>query len=300
VERAVAQPITSNVCIRQSRNDEPGRFCGYNCGTEAADTLRTFLNTHPIDEYSKAFLLQRVAWYLRKDDRQQSMSVQTVARESDPQLLMPPSGVKFRKGNATVRPSTEKFVAWLGEFTHTNGAIAVVEELRTALTFAPDHPHEKFEQGLCDLGEILGFESRRPDREAAVGPDVLWMDGSLAVPLEAKNRLKDSTDCISKHTAGQLMQAEAWTQKTYPEKSVVVPVSVHRVIKCGKQAILPTSARILTPEHMDSILDDLKNVITALPAGDEVTVEKAAAQLTEKRLALADIVKQRAARAQTA
>jgi hypothetical protein len=76
-----------------------------------------------------------------------------------------------------------------------------------------------------------------------MGPDVLWLDASLAVPLEAKNRLKEATDAISKHTAGQLMQAEAWTRQTYPEKEVV-PVSVHPAERCGWQTVMPEAARV--------------------------------------------------------
>jgi hypothetical protein len=166
--------------------------------------------------------------------RPRALSVQTAAREADPQLLMPPAGVKFRKGGTFAHPSDERFAAWLAQFEHPNAAVAAIDELRAGLTFAPDHPHERFEAALRELGEILGFESRRPEREVNDGPDVLWIDGQFAVPMEAKNRMKQTTDAISKHAAGQLMQAEAWTKKTYSEKGKIIPVSVHLTNRVGK------------------------------------------------------------------
>jgi hypothetical protein len=265
-----------------------------NRGVDAAGTLRMFMNKHgPLD--NEGFLVQRVAWYLHKDDPAQSLEAQTRAKEVDRELLMPPKGVQYRKGAAATRPSAAQFTAWLQGFDHVNAAIAAIESLRSRLVFAPEASHDVFEQALCDLGKLLGFESRRPDKETGEGPDVLWLDGQLAVPLEAKNRMSSTTDCISKHVAAQLMQAEAWTKKMYTDRPSVLPLSAHRVSLCCDGAIMPAAAKVLTPTSIAGILDALQGVISAMArAGTAYAPDLASQKLAEAKLTLAGVVRDRA------
>jgi hypothetical protein len=291
-QEVVASRLAQAVAERAAWNQHVS-----NRGADAAATMRAFLNKHSLEPGAQAFLLQRVAWYERKDDPAKSLETQTFAREQDPQLLMPPSGVKYRKGASAARPSAIAFVQWLETFDTTNAAIAALDALRTRLTFAPDAPHEQFEQGLCDLGAILGFESRRPDREIKDGPDVLWLEGLIAVPLEAKNRTSADSDAIAKHVAAQLMQAEAWTKQMYPERTQVVPVSVHPRSKCGDHAIMPSSARVLTPEHLYALLDALQVVVGGLQrVGGAFSPDVAGKRLAENSLTLAAILSGRTAK----
>jgi hypothetical protein len=267
-----------------------------NRGADAATTLRSFLNAHKLSPEAEAYLVQRIAWYLWRVDPSAALAAQTHAREIDHQLLMPPAGVKYRKGASNATPSTLRFVAWLHQFDHPNAAISAIEGLRARLTFAPDASHDVFEGALSQLGTILGFESRRPDRESGEGPDVLWMDGQQVIALEAKNRTKPETQAIAKHVAGQLMQAEAWAKTTYPDRGEVVPVSVHPRTKVGAHAILPAKARIITPEVLNGLLDALVVVVGGLqPVGGQYPLDVATRLLNQQRLTLAAIVASRMA-----
>lgn len=267
-----------------------------NRGSDAASTLRGFLNAHTLPPAEQAFLLQRVAWYLRRDDPARSLEVQTAARDADPQLLMPSGGVKYRKTNPAAAGNAARFVAWLEQFDHPNAAIAALDALRARLTFAPDASHDLFEQALCDLGVLLGFDARRPDKETGDGPDVLWLDGQLVVPLEAKNRTKPDTQEIAKHVAGQLMQAEAWAKETYADRGNVVPITVHPMTKVGTHARLPAAARVMTATHISGIIDGAQVVVGAMQkTGGSYSADTAAKKLSENRLGLAAIVSTRTA-----
>lgn len=267
-----------------------------NRGSEAAAVLRSFINKSQLGEDAKSFLLQRVAWYLRRENPGESLKVQTAAREQDPQLLMPSSGVQYRKGFGPTQSNVDRFMNWFKQFDQVNGAIAALDHLTSCLTFAPDASHEQFEHALQELGAILGFESRRPDRENAKGPDVLWLDGQYAVPLEAKNRVADHSSGIAKHVAAQLMQAEAWTKQVYPERGKVIPVSVHPQARCGPHAVMPPSARVLTPENIAGILDSLRIVVDAMKTAGDSSHQVAALKLAEQRLGLADLLNARTTR----
>ena len=267
-----------------------------NRGRDAAATLRAFLNAHAsaIDQDVKAFLLQRVAWYLRKDDPADSLAVQTQARELDHALLMPSSGVQYRKGASSASSCGAKFAAWIDSFVHPNAVLAAIDELAAKLIFSEAAPHEPFEEALCSLGKILGFESSRPETEFREGPDVLWLEGQFAVPLEAKNRTGPDTPEIAKHVAGQLMQSEEWTKRTHSERSKVVPVSVHPRSKLGRQASLPAAARVMTPAVVNGILDSLRVAVSALTrTGNTTAPDEATRKLTEQQLTLPAILKTR-------
>jgi hypothetical protein len=267
-----------------------------NRGADAGATLRTFMHAHKPTSDVEAYLVQRVAWYSWKEDPKGALEAQTHAHQQDHQLLMPPAGVKYRKGASSGSPSTSRFVSWLAQFDHTTAAVAAVEVLRARLTFAPDASHDVFEGALSQLGTLLGFETRRPDRESGEGPDVLWMDGQLVVPLEAKNRTKPDTEAIAKHVAGQLMQAEAWARTNYPDRGDVVPVSVHPRMKVGAHAILPAKARIMTAEHVNAILDAVVVVIGGLQSvAGQYPLDVVTKQLNEHRLTLSAVLASRTA-----
>lgn len=267
-----------------------------NRGRDAAANLRAFLNVHAssIDQDVKAFLLQRVAWYLRKDDPADSLAVQTQAREIDHALLMPSSGVHYRKGASSASSCGAKLAAWIDGFVHPNAVLAAIDELAAKLVFSETAPNEPFEEALCSLGKILGFESTRPEAEFREGPDVLWLEGQFAVPLEAKNRTSPDTPEIAKHVAGQLMQSEEWTKRTHSERSKVVPVSVHPRSKLGRHASLPPEARVMTPAVVNGILESLRVVVGALTrAGSTTAPDDATRKLAEHQLTLPAILRTR-------
>ena len=82
------------------------------------------------------------------------------------------------------------------------------------LSFGVDH--EKFENSLQELGELLGFESQRPDKSIRKGPDNLWggVDNQYFL-LECKNEVEDSRAEISKDEAGQMNSHCGWFNDVY-------------------------------------------------------------------------------------
>jgi hypothetical protein len=197
-----------------------------NQGGEAAKLIRGYLHSSGKSPGEQAFLVQRAAWYIRREDAAQSAEMQRYAREHDNQLLLPPDGVKYQKETRTNLNAAQRFVAWLAKFTHRNAAIDTIETMRSRLVFAPDASFELFERALDDLGCALGYESRRPDREAGVGPDNLWMDGQYVVVIEAKNNVHVDTP-ITKDHAGQIQNSASWASQIYPERSKRFAIVAH-------------------------------------------------------------------------
>ena len=266
-----------------------------NQGNDAAATIQDYLNIARPPDGEKAFLLQRAAWYVRKDDPSKSLEMQKFAREHDSQLLMPTSRVTYRKQSRRATAAAAHCVDWLSQFSHPNAALAAIEDLRSRLVFSRAASWEAFEAALTDLGTALGFDSSRPERAWHVGPDVLWMDGPYVVPLEAKNNIDVDAVAISKEDAGQLTQSASWAAEVYSDRPKLFPMIAHPATRAGDAAYPPPNTRVLTPKLLAGVLDAFAGIVAGglYESGVAVTADIADRKLEEARLTLAAIVETR-------
>lgn len=76
------------------------------------------------------------------------------------------------------------------------------------------HESSQFEQGLQQLGKLLGFESLKPGGQSA--PDAVWrFQDKLAIAFEAKSEERDSHP-ISLRTVRQALTHAQWVRDHYP------------------------------------------------------------------------------------
>ena len=91
------------------------------------------------------------------------------------------------------------------------------------------------EEALRCLGQYLGLESTRPDKEFGKGPDVLWLGkNGCAVCMEVKSD-KQPTSPYSKDDVGQLHNHIQWVKDSH-EVSEVIPIFVGPLLTASNQA----------------------------------------------------------------
>ena len=91
------------------------------------------------------------------------------------------------------------------------------------------------EEALRCLGQYLGLESTRPDKESGMGPDVLWIgENGYAVCMEATTD-KQSTSPYGKDDVGQLHNHVQWV-KDNCDVSEIIPVFVGPLLPASGQA----------------------------------------------------------------
>ena len=91
------------------------------------------------------------------------------------------------------------------------------------------------EEALRCLGQYLGLESARPDKELGTGPDVLWIgEGGHAICMEAKTD-KQLNSPYSKDHVGQLHNHVQWVKDNY-DASEIVPIFVGPLSPASDQA----------------------------------------------------------------
>ena len=90
------------------------------------------------------------------------------------------------------------------------------------------------EEALRCLGQYLGFESSRPDKEFGTGPDVLWVvDATTALCMEAKT--DKSSGHYKKEEVAQLGDHVHWVQDNASVKTIV-PVVVGPLLPATSSA----------------------------------------------------------------
>ena len=91
------------------------------------------------------------------------------------------------------------------------------------------------EEALRCLGQYLGLESTRPDKELGKGPDVLWIgENGDAVCMESKTG-KQSASPYSKDYVGQLHNHVQWVKDNH-DVSAIIPVFVGPLLPASEQA----------------------------------------------------------------
>lgn len=123
-----------------------------------------------------------------------------------------------------------------------------------------DRSPAQIEQSIRDLGELLGLQSSRPDKDLKAGPDVLWLapDSSVGHAFEAKSDKKPDSqygkdDVGQAHNHRQWLRdnhknaliALSWVGRVLPVTSASSPDEHLTVLDLGSLAELATRTRVL-------------------------------------------------------
>ena len=110
----------------------------------------------------------------------------------------------------------------------------------------------QIEEALRCLGQYLGLESTRPDKEHDTGPDVLWMSNDgFAVVMEVKTDKLESSR-YTKSDLGQLRDHVQWVSDRY-ETTEVAEVFVGPLLAASDQANPSLEMVVIELEQFGSI-----------------------------------------------
>jgi hypothetical protein len=113
------------------------------------------------------------------------------------------------------------------------------------------------EESLRALGQYLGLDSTRPDKENSAGPDVLWIYQGTALCIEAKSG-KKVTGSYSKRDVGQMMNHVQWVREEYPDVRDVIPVFVGPALPLSESANPAYDMFVAPLEVFERLSDELQ------------------------------------------
>jgi hypothetical protein len=205
----------------------------------------------------KAELSARMAGYIQHFDPARAAAVYRGAFELNNMLPRPPQMPD--KKYLRIRAQAASVQCALQEFTNVSGAIARLEEVRAKLAYAGDA--ESVEQGLCELGELLGAASSRPEKETGRGPDVLWIFDDIALCIEAKSK-KGAP--IFKSDAEQLLMSIEWCKAQTGTGEYVVPVFATNSLKFDRVEDSTFGPLFLTETGLMGVIEQMRLLLNGV------------------------------------
>lgn len=194
---------------------------------EKACKLIQKLSDHTNDKLERGWYLQELARYKYRTSKVDSNRIQKSAFQNNLQLLKPRQGITYRKLEFINQNRVSRIKDWVSKYRNYEEMIMSVDGILQNLSFGK--PSEKFELALKELGESIGFQSQRPDKEIKKGPDNLWCGVEKKYFLiECKNEVEETRAEISKYEAGQMNSHSAWFESMYGDA------------KCKRILIIPT------------------------------------------------------------
>ncbi len=144
---------------------------------------------------------------------------------------------------------------FIQSFSTDNDILSYIDETLKHLIYEKDKS-DKFEEALRSLGDLLGFESSRPERDLKEGFDVLWLSENFSFVMEAKSE-KFPDNKISKSDIEQLYHSLEWFESKYYYNGEVIGVTLQPNSKKHDNAVATDRLRCV-PE---SSLEDIRNAI---------------------------------------
>ena len=177
------------------------------------------------DPSDRGWYLQMKATYLFDTDPSRSMEVQLKARTENQALFMPPKGIHYSKITFEGADRARRILDSIRLHDKWNSVVVFVDSVLDKLVFGG--PSDTFEEGIDQLGMMLGFVTQRPDHLYHKGPDNLWsIGGNEFWLIECKNRISTTQKEISKGDTEQIGSSMAWFKETY-DGAVAHPLMIH-------------------------------------------------------------------------
>lgn len=226
----------------------------------AVDTLEELIAiSDPIDQ---GWYLQIKANYLYPNDHARAMEVQLKAFSLNERLFRPPRGVSYIKLDSKGSNRASRISDFVGKFRTHNALIVKVNDIMEKVAFGT--PSDLFEDGILQLGEILGFLSDRPEKKTGEGPDNLWqLPGNRYYIIECKDMVDRSRTTISKGEAGQMNTSIAWFNSTY-EGFESSPIFIHPAGILDKGAYLTQPSWVLQPSELEKLKNNVLGFYNSL------------------------------------
>lgn len=237
----------------------------------AFEEMQNFINDSTIDNLERGWLLQKLARYAFHFQQSKYLEIQRSAFNNNHQLLKPQGEIKYNKLHYVNENRAGNIQNYFKEFGNYETLYMHVLSILESLSFGV--VAQKFEAALKELGQLLGFESQRPDNEIRKGPDNLWCDENNCYAIfECKSEVDTTRQTISKQEAGQMNNHCAWFEAQYGHNCtytayIIIPTKDLsyegdftknvRVIRQGKLRSLKESVKAFIAEFKNSNLQDL-------------------------------------------
>lgn len=222
----------------------------------AADIIKD-VKDREADDSTKGYLCQIQAEYTNKFDSALSQEILKYGRTLSSSILLPIEGIAYQRTLNTIPQAQAISSQFNSEDYMLNELLIHIDEVLSNLSMGSTS--NKFEEGLNQIGGLLGFVCSRPDRDTGgYGPDNLWALGANQyLVIECKNEAK--TDTIKKDYCNQLSGAINWFEREYVYPNNCVPILIHPSKIIENNASPDENMRVITEIELELLRKNFRN-----------------------------------------
>ncbi|WP_275344780.1 DEAD/DEAH box helicase [Enterococcus faecium] len=193
---------------------------------EAVTSIRNdFSNNTALSKADQGWYLQLGAHILNSYNETAANDMQISAKEKNPDLLIPATPL-YTKRTRSMTEQVLNVKNWINEYNNATDLRISVESILSKLVYTPTIDSNIFEQAVCEIGEFLGYDSSRPEKEYNDGPDNLWTTKDYSFVIECKS--KSESEKYSRDNAEQLMHSETWYYDRFVSGPDVSCIAFHK------------------------------------------------------------------------
>jgi hypothetical protein len=180
----------------------------------AVQILQSLVDAEIKDDEDRGWYLQEMARYSFRFNKPESNKLQVEAHRKNQFLLKPRDGMQIDRITVVSQKRVGRIQKWIEQFADSNELMLRVNDILSRLVFGARA--ERFESALHEIGEAIGFECQRPDKQWGQGPDNLWglRDGEFLL-FECKSEVDIKRAEINKKESGQMNNSCAWFKRLY-------------------------------------------------------------------------------------
>ncbi len=228
---------------------------------EASSMLQGLLDKYSatISKNEKGWYLQEMSRYLYSKNRAEGMKLQVEAHRINKYLFLPPDGYQVTKIELKPQERLQNIKKRLAEYSNFEDLLVYMDDVFSRLTFGTKA--EKFESAIDELGNILGYNTERPDKNWKAGPDNLWAirEGQYLF-IECKSEVLLTRAHITKEETGQFNNNIAWFKRFYPgalaHNAMIIPTKKVKVNTGFNQEV-----HILRERGLRSLVSNVRSFI---------------------------------------
>ena len=211
-------PCDSNTKSVVDRLSDERRFMDeYSSGNseKSVNLIQKYIDDYCDNDLERGYYLQLKAKYQYRVSQVDSIKTQYIAYKKNNGLLAYPESIKIEQINVKKQSQRSENIKKILEDIGTKEELFIlIKELEGKLQFGEDS--EKFEQGINLMGQMLGFETQRPEKDYKEGPDNLWaVAPNEYFIFECKNKVLSTRTHIYKSESGQMNNSIAWFNRKY-------------------------------------------------------------------------------------
>ncbi|HUY01451.1 MAG TPA: DEAD/DEAH box helicase family protein [Candidatus Deferrimicrobium sp.] len=232
-----------------------------------------------LEGMDKGWYLQLMAMYQYHHDTSRSMDSQIKAFSLNDRLFRPERGLKYTKLAPLSKQRVNILLENIKRFENFNNLSIYITNILDKLSFNVDSA--VFEEGIDELGKVLGFSTQRPDKSIGRGPDNLWhIVSHNYFIIECKNKVSDQRKYIFKDEIGQLSTSIAWFHNEYPQANGK-PILIHPSTTLDEKAFIDVPFWVINQEKLNDLKDTIKNFFSSFK---DIAFDNLLAQTVETKI----------------